>query len=77
MKMFLDGFGMVLIILGILSASGAAGDCDGNCMENANSIGFMLIILFGSLCACLLGGCLLYTSPSPRDLKLSRMPSSA
>jgi hypothetical protein len=56
MKMFLDGFGMVLIILGILSASGAAGDCDGNCMENANSIGFMLIILFGSLCACLLGG---------------------
>ena len=56
MKMFLDGFGMVLIILGILSASGAAGDCDGNCMENANSIGFMLIILFGSQCACLLGG---------------------
>ena len=23
------------------------------------------------------GGCLLYTSPSPRDLRLSRMPSSA
>ena len=23
------------------------------------------------------GPCLLYTSPSPRDLKLSRMPSSA
>lgn len=55
-KMFLDGFGMVLIILGIISASGAAGDCDGNCMENANSISFMLIILLGSLCACILGG---------------------
>ena len=55
-KMFLVGFGMVLIILGIISASGAAGDCDGNCMENANSIAFMLIILFGSLCACILGG---------------------
>ena len=28
--------------------------------------------------ACLLvGGCLLYTSPSPRDLSTSRMPSSA
>ena len=28
---------------------------------------------------CLLGdnGCLLYTSPSPRDLSTSRMPSSA
>ena len=55
-KMFLDGFGMVLIILGIISASGAAGDCDGNCMENANSMSFMLIILLGSLCACILGG---------------------
>ena len=25
----------------------------------------------------ILGGCLLYTSPSPRDLSTSRMPSSA
>ena len=29
-------------------------------------------ILFGAV-----GGCLLYTSPSPRDDELSRMPSSA
>src|SRR5665647_3832356 len=29
------------------------------------------------LCARPLGGCLLYTSPSPRDGLLSRMPSSA
>ena len=27
--------------------------------------------------AIVLGGCLLYTSPSPRDPKTSRMPSSA
>ena len=27
--------------------------------------------------AMLLGNCLLYTSPSPRDLSTSRMPSSA
>ena len=26
---------------------------------------------------CDLNGCLLYTSPSPRDLSTSRMPSSA
>ena len=26
---------------------------------------------------CLPGSCLLYTSPSPRDATLSRMPSSA
>ena len=30
---------------------------------------------FGQLCT--LCGCLLYTSPSPRDATLSRMPSSA
>ena len=30
-----------------------------------------------SFSASLHGGCLLYTSPSPRDLSTSRMPSSA
>ena len=29
------------------------------------------------LLVALIGGCLLYTSPSPRDLSTSRMPSSA
>ena len=29
------------------------------------------------LAAAKVGGCLLYTSPSPRDLSTSRMPSSA
>ena len=31
-----------------------------------------LVIVYGLLCACLL-----YTSPSPRDKRQSRMPSSA
>ena len=31
----------------------------------------------GDISAILLGTCLLYTSPSPRDATLSRMPSSA
>ena len=31
----------------------------------------------GDLCAIYVDGCLLYTSPSPRDATLSRMPSSA
>ena len=31
----------------------------------------------GTLVSGLFGGCLLYTSPSPRDLSTSRMPSSA
>ena len=33
------------------------------------------LILFIGMCMCI--GCLLYTSPSPRDATLSRMPSSA
>ena len=35
----------------------------------------LTILLFPLL--VLIGGCLLYTSPSPRDLSTSRMPSSA
>ena len=31
----------------------------------------------GAAQAAMLNGCLLYTSPSPRDLSTSRMPSSA
>ena len=36
-----------------------------------------LLVLFVLLAAMLGGGCLLYTSPSPRDRTRSRMPSSA
>ena len=31
----------------------------------------------GGVCVCVYCVCLLYTSPSPRDATLSRMPSSA
>ena len=33
--------------------------------------------IFGLLIKNLVIGCLLYTSPSPRDMRRSRMPSSA
>ena len=36
-----------------------------------------IVIIGGGFGGLLLGGCLLYTSPSPRDLSTSRMPSSA
>ena len=38
---------------------------------------FMLVDVFTVLENILLGACLLYTSPSPRDQRGSRMPSSA
>ena len=37
-------------------------------------IGTLLILM---VCVCVCVCCLLYTSPSPRDISLSRMPSSA
>ena len=38
-----------------------------------------IAVVVGAACSSLAGfiGCLLYTSPSPRDATLSRMPSSA
>jgi hypothetical protein len=33
----------ILIFGGIIIAAGSAGDCDGKCMEYANSIGDMLL----------------------------------
>eukprot|EP00831_Metopus_contortus_P016647 TRINITY_DN17017_c0_g1_i1.p2 TRINITY_DN17017_c0_g1~~TRINITY_DN17017_c0_g1_i1.p2 ORF type:complete len:134 (+),score=43.54 TRINITY_DN17017_c0_g1_i1:152-553(+) len=38
---------------------------------------YQLFHLFGVALIALVIGCLLYTSPSPRDLSTSRMPSSA
>ena len=37
---------------------------------------YLLIFMIGGILGGI-GGCLLYTSPSPRDATLSRMPSSA
>ena len=37
----------------------------------------LLMALFARFCAGAFNACLLYTSPSPRDMRRSRMPSSA
>ena len=43
-----------------------------------SSLGFIATIIgLGAIFGSLLEHCLLYTSPSPRDLSTSRMPSSA
>ena len=41
------------------------------------AFGFGMTVIFSVTAAVLALGCLLYTSPSPRDGLLSRMPSSA
>lgn len=58
MKTFLRGFGATLIMLGIIAAAGAAGDCDGACGPG-NSIGVMLLIGVGAIVSMGLGALLI------------------
>ena len=60
MKTFLNTFGTILIALGIISAAGMAGDCDGKCMELANPLWLVGLIGFGSLVSLGLGAVMLH-----------------
>ena len=44
MKTIVNGTAGLLIILGIMAMAGSANDCDGACMETANTLGEMLIV---------------------------------
>lgn len=57
MKVFI---GAVLVLIGIMMVAGSAGDCDGKCMEYANSLGDMMKSVGIGLTMCLLGGIILY-----------------
>ena len=43
-KKISTGFGATAIFVGLMMAAGSAGDCDGKCMEQANTIGEMLMV---------------------------------
>ena len=43
MKTILGGF---LFTIGLMAIAGSVSDCDGKCMEYANSMGEMMIIMF-------------------------------
>ncbi len=60
MKSFLQIFGSVLIMLGLIAAAGMAGDCDGKCTENANPLSVVLLIAVGSLVSMSLGAIMLF-----------------
>ena len=42
MKTAITFIGSLLVALGIMAMAGSAGDCDGKCVENANTIMEML-----------------------------------
>jgi hypothetical protein len=59
MKSFI---GSIFILGGVVAIAGSGGDCDGKCMEYANSIGEMLKIMFFGILALAFGGYLVYSS---------------
>ena len=50
--------GAILVFGGLMAVAGSAGDCDGACMEQANTLGEMLTVIAGGLIAMAIGGTL-------------------
>jgi len=48
-------FGATAIVLGMMMMAGSAGDCDGACMEMANSLSEMLMIAGAGLAVFMTG----------------------
>ena len=44
MKTIINTIASFLIVVGIIAMAGSANDCDGACMETANTLGEMLIV---------------------------------
>ena len=51
--------GSLLLFFGFVAVAGSAGDCDGKCMEEANTLGEMLIIAIIGLTMTAIGGIIL------------------
>ena len=62
MKTTINTISAILIVLGIILMAGSANDCDGKCMENANTIGEMLMIAGVGLAFFITGGAILISN---------------
>lgn len=56
MSRLLTGFGVLSVVMGILTIGGSAGDCDGHCMELANDTPTMLMVIGYGLIMLIGGG---------------------
>ena len=52
--------GTFLMLAGLMAIAGSAGDCDGDCMEYANSLEQMMIICLVGFSMMATGGYILY-----------------
>ena len=53
--------GTVLVMVGLMVMAGSAGDCDGKCMEQANTFGEMLMIAGAGMFAMIVGALAIYS----------------
>lgn len=60
--MLKEGFGFAVVLVGIVMSAGAANDCDGKCMEMANSLGEMIAYSAGGIMLMCLGTILVLSS---------------
>jgi len=54
--------GFILIVVGMMVAAGSAGDCDGQCMEYANSLSEMLMIAAAGIFAMVVGALAVFSA---------------
>ena len=54
--------GFILIVVGMMVAAGSAGDCDGKCMEYANSLSEMLMIAAAGIFAMVVGALAVFSA---------------
>ena len=57
-----QAIGFTLIVFGLMAVAGSAGDCDGKCMDQANTISQMLMVIGGGLTAVALGATLVWNN---------------
>jgi|TARA_B100000989_G_scaffold295177_1_gene275664 hypothetical protein len=62
MKLFFNSLASILIFVGLIMIAGSANDCDGACMETANTIGEMLIVAGTGLAMMLFGTMILLSN---------------
>ena len=62
MKTFFNLIATTLVFLGLAMMAGSAGDCDGACMAQSNTIGEMLMIAGVGLAFFITGGAILISN---------------
>lgn len=60
MNKLVEVLGIVLCVLGVMAISGSAGDCDGRCMQAANSLVLMWTIVGAGAVSVALGAVMVW-----------------